>query len=94
MGNDNAEGTIMEYSEIYVKRIRKLCKDRGIAINKLATMSDVKQSTLDNIVRGLTKNPRVKTLHKVALAFNMTLAEFLDFDELNEYSFDDDTKDE
>jgi transcriptional regulator with XRE-family HTH domain len=81
----------MEYSELYVKRIRKLCKDRKITINKLATMSDVKQSTLDNIVRGLTKNPRVKTLHKIALAFGMTLAEFLDFDELNDYSFDDDT---
>ena len=79
----------MEYSDIYVRRIRKLCKDRQIAINKLATMSDVKQSTLDNIVRGLTKNPRVKTLHKIALAFNMTLAEFLDFDELNDYSFDE-----
>lgn len=82
----------MEYSEIYVKRIRKLCKARGITINKLAVMSDVKQSTLDNIVRGLTKNPRVKTLHKIALAFNMTLAEFLDFDELNDYSFDDETE--
>ena len=80
----------MDYSEIYVRRIRSLCKERGIAINKLATMSDVKQSTLDNIVRGLTRNPRVKTLHKVAIAFNMTLAEFLDFDELNEYSFEDD----
>ena len=80
----------MEYSELYVKRIRQLCKERGIAINKLATMSGVKQSTLDNIVRGLTKNPRVKTLHKVAIAFNMTLSEFLDFKELNDYSFDDD----
>ena len=80
----------MEYSELYVKRIRRLCKDRKIAINKLATMSDVKQSTLDNIVRGLTKNPRVKTLHKIALAYGMTLSEFLDFDELNDYSFDDD----
>ncbi len=90
MGNCSNEVQIMEYSEIYVKRIRSLCKQRGIAINKLATMSDVKQSTLDNIVRGLTKNPRVKTLHKIALAFNMTLSEFLDFDELNEYSFDDD----
>jgi ribosome-binding protein aMBF1 (putative translation factor) len=87
-------GIHMDYSEIYVKRIRKLCKDRGIAINKLAVMSDVKQSTLDNIVRGLTKNPRIKTLHKIALAFNMTLAEFLDFDELNEYCFDDDSDDE
>ena len=83
----------MDYSEVYVKRIRSLCKERGLAINKLATMSDVKQSALDNIVRGLTKNPRVRTLHKVALAFNMTLAEFLDFDELNDYAFDDDTDD-
>ena len=94
MGNDDSEGISMEYSEIYVTRIRKLSKERGIAINKLAVMSDVKQSTLDNIVRGLTKNPRVKTLHKIALAFNMTLAEFLDFDELNNYSFDDDSDDE
>lgn len=79
----------MEYSEIYVKRIKSLCKQRGIAINKLATMSGVNQSTLDNIVRGITKDPRAKTLHKVAIAFNMTLAEFLDFDELNDYSFED-----
>lgn len=47
----------MEYSEIYVKRIRKLCKDRGIA-------------------------------------FNMTPVEFLDFDELQDYFFDDDSDDE
>ena len=81
----------MTYSDIYVKRIRELCRARGIAINKLATMSHVKQSTLDNIVRGLTKNPRVKTLHKLAIAFNMTLSEFLDFKELNDYSFEDET---
>ena len=31
----------MNYSDIYVRRIRKLCKERGIAINKLAYMSDV-----------------------------------------------------
>lgn len=45
---------------------------------------------LDNIVRGQTHNPKAKTLHKIALAFNMTLAEFLDFPELNNYSFDED----
>lgn len=89
MGNDYDGVQIMEYSEIYVKRIKSLCKQRGIAINKLATMSGVNQSTLDNIVRGITKDPRVKTLHKVAIAFNMTLAEFLDFNELNDYSFED-----
>ncbi len=80
----------MEYSDIYVNRIKELCRQRRISVNKLAVMSNVKQSTLDNILRRITKNPRVKTLHKIALAFNMTLSEFLDFDELNEYSFEDD----
>ena len=79
----------MEYANLYVNRIRKLCKERGFSINKLATMSNVKQSTLDNIMRGLTTNPRVKTLHKIALAFNMTVSEFLDFKELNDFSFED-----
>ena len=79
----------MDYSDIYVRRIRSLCEKRGIAINKLATMSGVKQSTLDNIMRGLTKNPGVQTLHRISVAFNMTVAEFLDFDELNEYSFEE-----
>ena len=89
MGNNYDGVQSMDYSEIYVNRIKSLCKQRGIAINKLATMSGVNQSTLDNIVRGITKDPRAKTLHKVAIAFNMTLAEFLDFDELNDYSFED-----
>ena len=79
----------LEYNKIYVERILKLCKQRRISVNKLATMSGVSQSTLDNIVRGITKNPGAVTLHKIATAFNMTLAEFLDFKELNEYSFDD-----
>lgn len=80
----------MEYSELYVQRIKSLCRCRGISINKLSTMSGVKQSTLDNIVRGVTRNPKVKTLHKIAIAFNMTLAEFLDFPELNNFILDED----
>lgn len=56
-------------------------------------MSRVKQSTLDNIVRGLTKDSRATTLHKIANAFNMTLSEFLDFKELNDYIFPEDTDD-
>ena len=84
----------MEYGTIFVNRIRQLCEMRGISINKLANMSDVKQSTLDNIMQGNTKNPRVKTLHKISIAFNMTVAEFLDFETLNEYSFESDEDDD
>ena len=82
----------MEYEDIYINRIRDLCQQRGYSINKLASISNVKQSTLDNIVRGQTKNPKVKTLHKIAVAFNMTLSEFSDFPPLNSYSFDEDDK--
>ena len=82
----------MTYSEIIIKRIRTLCVKRGFSINKLATMSGVKQSTLDNIMRGITKNPGVQTLHRISVAFNMTVAEFLDFEELNEFSFEEDNE--
>ena len=79
----------MTYSEIIVMRISTLCKQRGIVYNKLATMCGLNQSTIDNIVRGVTKDPRVQTLHHIAIGLNMTLAEFLDFKELNDYSFDE-----
>ncbi len=80
----------MQYSELYSMRIKSLCAKRHISINKLALMSDVRQSTIDNIIQGKSKNPTVRSLHKIAVAFNMTLAEFLDFKELNEFSFEDD----
>ena len=83
----------MEYSDLYVKRILELCNKKNYSVNKLAKISNVRQSTLDNIVRGITKNPGVVTLHKLALALNMTFAEFLDFEEMNSYSFDDNNDD-
>ncbi len=79
----------MEYVLIIKNRIRILCDKRKISINKLANMSNVKQQTLNNIMQGVSKNPGIKTLHKIANAFNMTVAEFLDFEELNDYSFAD-----
>lgn len=78
-----------KYAQIIVNRILSLCKSRGVSINKLSEMSGVSQSTLDNLVNGNTFNPRVRTLHRIALAFSMTLAEFLDYRDLNDYSFED-----
>ena len=82
-----------QYAQILVNRIMALCKSRGMSINKLAEMSGVSQSTLDNLVNGKTFNPRVRTLHRIALAFSMTLAEFLDFQDLNDYFFEDSSND-
>ena len=79
----------MQYYELFALRIRQLCKEQGITIKRLATLSGLKQSTIDNIIRGTSRNPKVHTLHQIAVTFNMTLSEFLDFPELNEYPIDD-----
>ena len=78
-----------KYSQILLNRILRLCKSRGMTIYQLSKMSGVSHSTLDNFVNKKTFNPRIKTLHKIATAFSMTVAELLDFDELNNYSLDD-----
>lgn len=82
-----------QYSQILINRIMQLCKSRGMTIYQLSKMSGVSHSTLDNLVNRKTFNPRIKTLHKIATAYSMTVAEFLDFNELNDYSFDDETND-
>lgn len=79
----------MQYHELFALRIRELCAEHGITVNRLATLSGVKQSTIDNILRGASKNPTAHTLHQLAVTFGMTLSEFLDFPELNEYPIDD-----
>lgn len=79
----------MEYHELFSHRIRELCQNRGITINRLATLSGLKQSTIDNILRGTSKNPKIHTLHVIAATFGMTLSEFLDYPELNDYPIDD-----
>lgn len=38
---------------------------------------------------GKTKNPKLKTLHRLAVGLDMTVSELLDFPEMNETQFDD-----
>ena len=76
-------------SEALRKRILDLCKKRNISINHLAMMAGMPQTTVDAVVRGVTSNPRLKTIYKIARGFGMTLSEFLDFPEMNEVEFDD-----
>lgn len=79
----------MTYSDVIMKRLNNLCSERNITVNKLATLSGITQSTVDNIMRGSTKNPKLKTLHKLSVGLGMTISEFLDFPEMNETIFED-----
>jgi len=79
----------MTYADAIAKRIVNLCAERGITINKLATLSGMKQSTLDNVIKGNTKSPGLRTLHRVSQGFGITLSRLLDFPELDEVQFED-----
>ncbi|MBQ6320541.1 MAG: helix-turn-helix transcriptional regulator [Lachnospiraceae bacterium] len=79
----------MTYSDVIILRLNELCQERGITVNKLANMSGITQSTIENIMAGKTKNPKLKTLHKIAVGLNMTVSDLLDFPQMNETVFDD-----
>ncbi len=79
----------MTYSDVIILRLTQLCEERKITINKLTTLSGITQSTVENIMSGKTKNPKLKTLHKLALGLGMTVSELLDFPEMNETMFED-----
>ena len=79
----------MTYSDVIIKRLTTLCKERNITVNKLATLSGITQSTVENIMSGKTKNPKLKTLHKLAIGLNMSVSELLDFPEMTETIFED-----
>lgn len=79
----------MTYSDAVIRRLTALCAERDITVNKLATLSGITQSTVDNLMKGKTRNPKLKTLHKLAIGLDMTVSELLDFPEMNETIFDD-----
>lgn len=79
----------MTYSDVIILRLRDLCKKKNITVNMLATRSGITQSTVEDIMAGKTKNPKLKTLHKLSIGLGMTVSELLDFPEMNETRFDD-----
>ena len=77
------------YSQLLAGRIKFLCERRGITQYQLGIMSGLGHTTISSKKKKKSGNPKIQTLHKIALGFSMTLAEFLDFEELNNYSFDE-----
>ena len=79
----------MTYADAISGRLKDLIAKKGITVNKLATRSGITQSTVENIVAGKTKNPKLKTLHRLACGLDMRVSEQLDFPEMDNTRFDD-----
>ena len=57
-------------------RILELCKERGITVNKLATLSGVTQSTLNNIISGRNNSATVSTVKKLCDGLEISIVVF------------------
>ncbi len=73
----------MKISEATSKKLLKICEERKISVNKLATTSCLTQSTVQNIIECNSNNPKLLTIVRICDGLNISLKEFFD-DELFE----------
>ncbi len=77
----------MRIGEAVKKRIVQLCVERKITLNKLATISGITQSTINNITGGRNKSATVSTIKKICDGLEMSIKDFFDselFDNLEQ----------
>ncbi len=58
------------------ERILELCREHKITVNKLATVSGVTQSTLNNIVSGRNNSATVSTIKKLCDGLEISIEDF------------------
>jgi DNA-binding Xre family transcriptional regulator len=74
----------MNVSEAVAERFLELCAERNITVNKLATMSGVTQSTVNDIVNHKAKNIGIVTIKKLCDGLDMTISDFFDTERFRE----------
>lgn len=66
----------MNVGEAVKLRILELCRQHDMTINKLATVSGITQSTLNNIVSGRNNSTTVSTVQKICDGLEITILDF------------------
>ncbi len=78
---------VMNYGMMYIDeargygfvgaRIKDMREARGITQRDLATATGITQATISRIEKGKVQNPEAEILHKIAMAFGMTLEDLI-----------------
>ena len=77
----------MTIAEAVVKRIYELVDERQLTINKISTISGITQSTVSDIVNGVTSNVKIATVNTLCDGLDISIREFFDsplFDDLEQ----------
>ncbi len=70
----------MTIGEAVRQRILALCDERSITVNKLAIMSGMTQSTLNNIVNQRNRSTTVSTVQKICDGLDISIKDFFNSD--------------
>lgn len=68
----------MKISKAISEKLNKILKDRNLSVNRLASISCLTQSTVDSIINGKSKNPKLLTIVRICDGLEITLTEFFD----------------
>ena len=66
----------MSATEAVKIRILRLCEERKISVNRLATLCALPPSSLKNILYGKSRNPKLLTIKLICDGLGLTLGEF------------------
>ena len=66
----------MNIGEAVKLRIIELCQENKITINKLATISGITQSTLNNIISGRNNSTTISTIKKICDGLEISVQDF------------------
>lgn len=68
----------MNVGQAVRERIAELCEEKHITINKLANISGITQSTLNNIMSGRNNSTIISTIQKICDGLEITVTDFFD----------------
>lgn len=79
----------MKLSKAVSEKLIKIIRERDITVNKLASICCLTQSTVDSIINGKSKNPKLLTIVRICEGLNITLKEFFDDEIFNNIDRED-----
>ena len=71
----------MRIADAVSQRIINLCNEKSLSVNKLAILGGQTQSTVQSLISGKSKNPKLLTIVRICDSLKISLADFFD-DEL------------
>lgn len=68
----------MKLSSAVSQKILKICDEKNISINKLASICCLTQSTVQSLIDGKSKNPKMLTIIRICEGLDIQLKDFFD----------------